>query len=69
MTDYWKGFRFTPKYDAFTGERKSWQCACWLPGHKDPLRPQSECTRTLSFQNSDGEEMVLRRLKQWALDG
>jgi len=50
----------------FTQKGASWQCTCYNPHHQD--EGTTKCTKTRSGA-IDGEEVALRLLKTWALEG
>ncbi len=61
-------FRLTPKF-TLDGRRYCWQMACFHPLHVDPNHPKSTCSHSRSFKTSEEEELALRCLKHWALEG
>ena len=56
-------FRLTPK-DGRGAANPSWQMTCLHPRHQEDTK---SCTRTRSYAGPEQEQIVLRKLKSWAL--
>ena len=60
----WGPFRFTPVRRVPPG----WQCTCLHPRHES-ARGSARCTKSRVYHDDDGEELAIRFLKWWALEG
>ena len=61
VTNWWKGFRFTPKLDE-TWAQVGWEATCLNGDH-------SRCVKTLNFRKHGGQVQVERKLMYWCLAG
>ena len=66
-TVHWHDFKLTPKIPLSGSVKPSWECTCRLHDAAGATR----CTRTRSYtaSNNTEENLVLRKLRMWALAG
>ena len=69
VTEHWKGFRFTKTFHR-DGIHNGWECTCYLPEHQtDHNGEKIVCKRTRNFRKHANEDIILRKLRWWALQG
>ena len=60
----WRGFKFCPRFDE-TGKACRWEATCYRESHEE----KTPCKRTMGFQDADGENLALHRLRTWCIAG
>ena len=63
-----KTFRWGPSLITFKPPRTYQATCCRVSSHKHELGHNTRCTRTRTFHNDEGEQRVIRELKQWLND-